>query len=449
MTFTFLLSALRARYRLFLMILGTTLFAAILVSLLVPKTYVAKVSLLMDGRDEQSLRVGNQTPDRERLGYLQTQVDILTSPRVAHRVIRDLHLADDSVIREDYKNSSTTASFEDWLGDSLLKRLKVDSTQSSVVHVTYSTDNPVFAARIANGFARAYVDTVLDLRVAPIKQTSAWFGEQLKSLRESMEQADQRLIEFQKRNGIYSSDERYDVDQLHMADLASRAARVGTGASQSAASTGSDGGARLSALRSELLRAETKLQELSAELGSRHPQYKRKQAELDAMRAELERTAQRESQINRQRQTVLAGAMTAQGQRLLERKQARSQLAMLTSEAVTAQRTYDAAMQRFMNSKVEAGAVNTNVSVMNLATPPAAPARPNIVLNAALALVIGALLALTAVYLLESADRRVRLIEDLDGNPNMPLLAVLNAFDPARDAALLAPFNRKALPGPG
>jgi chain length determinant protein EpsF len=457
MNFTFLLSALRARNRLFLLILTTTVLAAIVITMLVPKTYIAKVSLLMDGRDEQSLRSSAPLGERERLGYLQTQVDILTSPRVAQRVIRDLRLTDDATLRADHERSASPASFENWLGDLMLKRLKVDSSQSSVVNLTFSADDPQFAAQVANGFARAYVDTVLELRVEPMRQTTAWFSEQLKTLREGMEQADQRLIEFQKQNNIVSTDERYDVDQLQLAELAGRMARSGGTATPrsnsgsgaaSVAGIDSESGS-LRNLRAEVVRSETKLQELSAELGNRHPAYQRKLSEFEALRAELERETQRDNLQSRQRRDQLAGAMTAHSARMLERKRARSQLAILVSEAASAQRTYDAAMQRFLSSKIESGAVSTNVSVMNQAIAPSSPARPILALNVAIAFVIGLLLALTTVHMLESADRRVRLIEDLDGNPRIPLLAELKAFDPSGERRLLASFPRNALPGPG
>jgi len=49
------LLALRGRLWVFLSLLGATVAAAVVVTLLMPKTYEATASILLDNRDEQSL----------------------------------------------------------------------------------------------------------------------------------------------------------------------------------------------------------------------------------------------------------------------------------------------------------------------------------------------------------------------------------------------------------
>src|SRR5437868_8463858 len=87
------LLALRGRLWVFLSLLLATVAAAVIVTLLMPKTYEATVSLLLDNRDEQSLS-GSVPSARERIGFMQTQMDILQSPRVARKVVEDMKLAD-------------------------------------------------------------------------------------------------------------------------------------------------------------------------------------------------------------------------------------------------------------------------------------------------------------------------------------------------------------------
>ena len=57
------LLALRGRFGVFLTLFLGTLAAAIVVTLLMPKTYLATASLLVDNRDVQSLSTSN-TPAR-------------------------------------------------------------------------------------------------------------------------------------------------------------------------------------------------------------------------------------------------------------------------------------------------------------------------------------------------------------------------------------------------
>src|SRR5258708_7630758 len=93
-----LLLALRARLRIFFLVLAITVVAAAAISLVMPKTYRASVSLLVDAKDEQSLS-GSGPPlafnmPAERMSYLQTQADIVGSRKVALAVVRNLGLAE-------------------------------------------------------------------------------------------------------------------------------------------------------------------------------------------------------------------------------------------------------------------------------------------------------------------------------------------------------------------
>lgn len=461
-----LFSALRARYRIFFLILATTVVATLIVSLIVPKTYVAKVSLLLDGKDDQSMRNTAAPPERERAGYMQTQIDIITSPKVAYRVIGDLQLGKNPDLRAAFDAAASKASIEDWLAEALLKQVKVDTSQSSIVQVSFAADEPRFAAQVANAFAKAYVDTVLELRVEPTRQTSIWFDEQLKVLRGNMEQAEKRLTDFQQENGIVAADERYDIENIQLADLAGLVVRSREPANGAADGRSSAAGRDslpevlahpgIQSLKTDLLRAETRLQERSAELGSQHPQYLRQLAEVQGLRERVNvetrnvvAGSEQAAQRSRQRKERLLGEMEAQRDRVLGLKQARNQLAVLTHDVDISQRTYDAAMQRFMASRIESHALQTNVSVLNPAVPPSRPLRPRLDLNLVIALVVGTLLGLAAVHLMETFDQRVRGYDDLAGNPQVPLLGTLNSWNPVEVRRLGPPAVRPALPEPG
>src|SRR5215468_9950760 len=101
-------------------------------------------------------------PARSQAGYLQTQVDIITSRKVALKVVGDLKLAQGPEARRAFERGGNGSSIEDWLVTSLLQQLKVNTSQSSllqsqssVIQIGYSAADPRLAADIANGFAKA------------------------------------------------------------------------------------------------------------------------------------------------------------------------------------------------------------------------------------------------------------------------------------------------------
>ena len=93
------LSALRVRAGVFVLLLAVTVLVAATVSFLLPKTYTATVSLLVDAKEEQTL-ISVLRPlvlPQERAAYLQTQLDIITSEKVARKVVQDLQLAQNPI----------------------------------------------------------------------------------------------------------------------------------------------------------------------------------------------------------------------------------------------------------------------------------------------------------------------------------------------------------------
>jgi chain length determinant protein EpsF len=467
MNFHQFLLALRGRLWIFLALLGATVLAAIVVTIVMPKTYEATASVLVDNRDEQMI---NQqlTPARQQLGYMQTQVDIIQSQRVAREVVINMHLADHPSVKADWQKSGGKGTPEDWVAQGLLSKLKVDVSQSSVIGITYSASNSQFAADVANAFANAYVNTSLNLRVEPAKQASAWFDDALKGLRSDLEKAQAKLVAFQREKGILVADERMDVETGRLAELSSQQLQ--------ATSTSYDNATRygqvkrhsaetlpevianpmVQNLKTEQLRAESKLAELATRLGPNHPQYIQQKSEVDALRArvagEMSKVAgglQTATSQAQAREAALKADLAAQRKKVADLRDARGESLVLQRDVDTAQKAYDAALARYQVNKVESSVRQTNVTVLNPAIEPTFPSKPRVSLNIALGFFVGTLLGLAAIFLLEILDRRVRSDPDLDGvmlGIDVPQLGTLHTWHPSR--MLGGDDAPKALPGP-
>jgi polysaccharide biosynthesis transport protein len=445
------LLALRGRFWVFATLAATTAVVAILVTLILPKSYDASTSLLLDYRDEQSL-AGTVPSARERTGYMQTQMDIITSQRVASRVAQELELNTSPQVQAAYAKAGAKGPIEEWVGAGLLQNLKVSSSQSSVIQLTYRAEDPEFAARAANAFAKAYQDTTLALRVAPTKQATGWFDEQLKSLRSDLETAQNKLAAFQKEKGIIVTDERMDIEASRLTELNNQLLRANDASyeAQSRSGLASGGTARadlpevlgnpvIQAIKAELMRAEAALSETSTRLGPNHPQYQQQASQVANLRgrlgAEMNRVVsgvQNVTAQTRARSQQLQAAVEAQRQKVIEMRDAKNAAFILARDVDTAQKAYEAAQQRYTVNKVESGARYSNVTVLNEATPPAAPARPKFLLNLVLGVVLGLVLGFAAVFLLELLDRRVRSTDDLESGLDAPVIGQLQTWNPSR-----------------
>ncbi len=458
------------------MVLAVTVLAATVVSLLLPKSYKATASLLVNpNKDEQSLSnvLHPLVLPQERLSYMQTQMDIITSEKVARKVVHDLKLAESPSSRAAFeKEARGEGTIEDWLADALLKKLVVETSRSDVIQVSFSSADPRLSALVANAFAKAYTDTMLELRVEPTREAAVWFDEQLKGLRANLEDAQAKLTDYQRRQGIISADERYDVENARLAELSSQLVRA---QEQTFDLETRERQARdflkrgvspdqlpdvlahpyIQKLKADLVHGEAKLEEMSTQYGANHPQYQRQVSENQSLRGRLDAEMktivagmENSKQQSRRREAELGRALAAQRARLLEIKGDRNELTVLTRNAETAQRAYEAAMQRSVVSRVESRASQGSVAMLNPAIAPRGPSQPKIVLNVALSVVVGTMLGIAIVTLMEMLDRRVRSLSDL--NLDVPLLAVLNTWQPARDRLLGRPHGAgPALPSPG
>lgn len=444
MTFGQFLSILRARWWVVLLVLGLTVATTVVVSLLLPKQYTATASVVVDFKpDPISAAVFGGMPSP---AVMATQVDILTSERVALRVVQANRLSENPQIRQQWQDETGgEGTVEQWLITLFQKSLDVQpSRESSVIRVGYKAPDPRFAAGMANAFVQAYVDTSLALRVNPARQYSGFFDQQVKDSREALEKAQSRLSDFQRANGIIATDERLDVENARLNELSSQLVALQAVAAESRsrqAQANSAAGERMqevlnnpviNQLKADITRAEVQIKQLTARLGEAHPQVVEARGSLAELRSRLDAETRRvtggvtvTSTINNQREAQVRAALEAQRAQVLRMKGVRDEGLVLQREVENAQRTYDAVQARLAQSSLESQTTQSNVNVLTQAVPPLEPSSPNIPLNVALSVFLGGLLAVGTALLLELMDRRVRSVDDVIAALDLPVIGVL------------------------
>lgn len=418
------LRALRARFGIFVMTLVTMVVAAVVASLLMTPSYRATVSLLVDVKDQQASGEALQALGlpQEHMSYLQTQADILSSPKVARRVVQQLGLTQDPVDMATLGIARPgRPRAEDLLVERLLQGLKVETSQSNVILATFTCSDPRLAATVANAFATAYTDTMLELRVAPSRQASAWFDQQLTALRTNLEDAQRKLRANQ---------------QLEQRQLAQHPERLPVARND----------AYLGQLRADLLHGEERLRELSTRYGVNYPDYQRQVAQNQELRGRLrEELGDMSTAVASPDGVRSHGTASQPG----DPEQPRLLEPILQHNVDSAEKTYDTALQHYLSSQLDSHASQTNIAVLSPAAIPLRASRPNLSLNVMLSLFTGLVLGCALVALAERGDARVRSIEDLTAVVELPLLAVLS--NDGRSVGLLPqPAGAlRALPRPG
>lgn len=480
MNFAEFLIALRARRKAFAITLAAVILAAIAVALVVPKKYVATSTLMLDARDEQSMSPSTRATLRDR-NYMSTQVDLIKSGRVGVQVVKDLKLAQKPGMREAWEKATGGAvPIEDWIAGNLVEKVRVDIPGSNVITIQYSASDPKSATAVANGFAKAYQETVLALRTEPSREAAEWFEGQLRTMRAQLQQSQSKMASYQKAKGITSADERTDIETARLDALSAQysAARnatydavsrykqatelvsAGTGGTASGIEAMPEilANSHLNGLKVDLTRLEQRFEQESTVLGEKHPQYQRTRAEIQTLKDKIASEVKRvvaslgnAVETSKKREAELKAAVEQQNARVINMKDARIELASMGADVANAQRSYDAVLARYMTNKIEASAKSTNVALLTPAIEPLEPAQPKVGLISGLAVLIGAMLAAAVVFVLESMDRRVRTRADLETRLAVPSLGRLSRWQPTGGRLLPAPATAspaRALPQP-
>ncbi len=453
MNFQQFLSILLARKKIALITLAVTVLTTLAVSLVMPKSYKATATLILNYKATDPVS-GMTLPAQLMPGYIATQVDIITSRNVALKVVDMLGLARNPAAIEEFKDEALGGGeLRVWLADALSKKLDVKpSRESSVIDLNYESQDPRFASVLANAFSDAYIQTNLQLKIEPSKRAAEWFNDQVKALRDNLIKSQDKLSAYQREKGIVSIDERMDVENARLAELSRL---LVTAQAQSFDSSSrqkqSYSGKRLDEnpdimsnpliqnMKAELTRAEGKLAELGQRLSANHPQYQSAEAEVNDLRRKLDSELKTASSslgsaanISQQRESSMRASLAAQKARVLEISQQRDELIILQRDVLNAQKVLDMVMQRFSQTNMEGQSNQGEVAVLNPATPPIEHSKPKIFLNVLISIFMGTMLAVGFALLAEMLDRRIRIPEDLSLGLNLPVLGIIAAAKPQR-----------------
>ena len=457
----------RARYKLVLGALLLTVALVLTISLLLPKTYQATNTLVLNYKGTDPL-TGQAPPAQVIDNFMATQVNIVKSENAAMKVVAALKLDQLPTAKQQFIDATGgQGDIRNWLGKRLLRGLDVTPVrESSVLNITYTSTDPAFAAAVANAFAAQYQALSVQLTVAPLQQASGFFTEQLKTLQVNLEVAQRKLSQYQQAKGIVSVDSRLDVESARLNDLSSQLVAAQGQAMEASSrqrmvrgksvneSPDVAGNPMIQSLKINLATAESKFADLAQRLDRNHPAYQAAKAEVDQLRSQLNQqmritasSVSNNAKILQQREGEAQAALATQKSRVLTLNRARDDMAVLSKEVENAQLAYQAAAQRYSQVQLQGQSTQSDVAVLNPATVPTDAAGPKVLFYTLAAALFGLMLGLGLALLAELRDRRVRNRDDLAVLLQVPVLGEISwgAKAGRRAGFLPAPLMRRLL----
>ncbi len=446
---------LLSRKKLSLQVLVVTIVTTLVISLLLPKQYLAETSVMVEQRSNDPV-TGMSLPTILMPGYMATQVDVITSHIVTKKVVEKLKLSDDPILQKDFAKANVDGDIKDWIAELLLKKLDVRPTrESNLITIKFTSPNNQFSANVANAFANAYIQSSIELITQPARSRAESFDLQITTLRKDLESAQTAKSDYQQKNGIVvANNGAENPDEIALEVLTRQLAQSQAHTKQiqfkksllettiknhGAIDSLPDvlGNILIYNLKTELGKVEANLAAVSQEVSLIHPKRLQAQASVDNLQHKIiaevniiQNNYTNEIITSRLHEVVLANTVAKQKAKMLELIKQHNDLAVLTREVEGAQKQYDTAMQRSGQSHMESEINQTNIAILNPAFPPQKPDQPKLLLNMFLAVFLGSILALGTALLAELLDRRIRSASDVSDALNLPVFSIIPQWIP-------------------
>ncbi len=416
---------------------------ALAVSLLLPKTWKAQADLLINLGGEDAIS-GTVAPHAALAAKVATEVDVITSRRVARNVVELLSLEhDEDSIARWRKDTDGRGDIGNWLADDLLEDLDVRAdADASVIRVAYKSKDPARAAEVANSFVQAYLSTAMILKADPARQNAEFFATRVDASRVALERAKQQLSDFQQRNRIIDATERFDVENERLASLSqelvaleSQAAEVRVRENRQSNEASMPevlSNPVVQSLRQRLADSEADLAQMARRLGEQHPTYVSQVNTVQVLRQKLDDEIGRQAnaitqagQITTRRTKEIADALEAQRAKVLELKNLRDQMDVMRGEIANAQKSFELVSERGTINALTSENRQTNASVLSPANEPLLPSSPQPILNTVIGVLLGGLIGAAMAMFGESSHPKIRSIRDLTDGFDLPVLVSL------------------------
>ena len=421
---------------------------------------------------------------------LQTQASILQSEALALKVVRDLNLEANEDFKPHFSligwlmagvspsgpADPQHASLEDSpsrraaVNRAFARNLKVKVTAGTrLLEVDFTNRDPKVAAAVVNHLVQALIDYTFQTKFNATNQVSHWLEGQLEDLRKQSEQLQAKVVSLQQSSGIFGvggtdpqgkpviyspvldrlqqSTAQLSQAQMNRVLKASIAEVVKSGNAEmisqlsGTSMSGSSGQgvvnslALIQNLRLQEATLESQINQDASQFGPAYPRLIQERASLkgaqQSLQEEIRRTAQRAENDYKIASRTEQGARKAYR---IDRTEAEKlndksiEYAILSKEADQSQELYRDLLKRLREAGILEGLHSSNVTVVDIASAPARPSKPQVPLYLSLGLGLGIFLGCCMALLIEAVDNKIQGAEEIEAL-QIPLLGIAPQID--------------------
>ncbi len=434
--------------------------------------YAGRVLIEINPEEPQVLsfqQIAQTGPSWDIQSYRETQYRILRSRSLAERVVRDLRLYQYpefyqshnylGLVTKDPKEipSASDPNPPDPNSDAyrnslsnFMKMMGVSPVErSNLVEVSFYSQDPSLAARIANQLGEDYIDQNLQVKWNEALKASEWLSGRLVELKSKLKSSEDALQAYAAKNSILfiqnavsaqaqsmanarleQLEEEYTKAQADRAKKEALYSLIQAGKVQDLPGTLDN--RLIQTLEQTLSDLKREYSELTATVKPGYPKAMALKKQIDTLQANLDRQKQaltqnisQEYEAASTREKYLSTLISQQEQLVDVVSQKTIQYNILKREVDTNRSLYDGVLQRMKEAQVAAGLNASNIMVVDPAQVPKGPSKPRVVFNLALGFILGLSLGIGLAFFQEYLDNTLKTPDEVESLLRLPSLGLI------------------------
>jgi capsular exopolysaccharide synthesis family protein len=400
-------------YKLFLGIMAVALGLAALYTFRQDPVYETKASVLLDQRKKQVVQGLDDvlSPLPADSSVVDTEVELLSSSGMAFQVAREAGLIPDVPVERMSHQQQEDAALvvRDVLENRTISRVGL----TYLIDIRYKSSDPETAQRMANLYARTYIDSQIGVRKDENTRVRRHLESEIARLRSQVMNADAAVAAYKARTGlngntaagtlteqeISSYNQTLALARAQAAEDARREAVARTQIGRGVDNLGELNTPSMLDLRAQQAAASSLVAQLASRYGPNHPELITARQQL----ADLNRTIasqgnrvvsglQAQAEASAGRAAEIAGKLSSTEVKLASADRAAVQLRDLEGEVAAPKALLDAYMSRLAQISTQSGVEQADARIAAFAPLPVQASGPSWMVNLALGAFLGAVL---------------------------------------------------------
>ena len=387
--------------------------------------------------------------------YYNTQYRIIRSKSLGKRSIEKLDLADEPPFR-DAKEP----------GRIFVSRVRVvPIPDTRLAQIVVEHEDPREAARWANTLAESYIEQNLESKIETTRNVYSWLQERLAAAEGDVKSSENSLYEYTKQQDLFvptggQSIGARTLTRLNEEATEAKTRRIEIESGLAQVDKLKQSGGTLDALpqiaadplvqRLNISKADLEVErvQLKNRYKEGHPKVKKVVTQIeqlqDAINAQAEKIVagmRADYQQLRRRERELLASINSQRKESIEDSRKTVQLEMLQREALSNKSLYEAILQKIKETDVASSLRENNVSIIERASVPVIPIRPQPTKTLTIALVLGLLSGCGLILLRDYLDNTLKAQDDVERHLHADCLAIVPKHDAASESIITEAYR--------